>query len=72
MNILKTLEKSIRSLDIMPERFRRYKHCREDKADIRVMLVKNYLIFYTVDNINNRVEIIRVLYSKMDYQNLLE
>lgn len=55
----------------MPERFRRYKYEDLNNENIRICPVKNYLIFYQVNNEKKLVEIIRVLYSKRNYEDIL-
>ena len=40
-------------------------------AGYRILLVKSYIIFYIVDQNNKRVHIVRVLYNRRDWQNLL-
>lgn len=55
----------------MPERYRRYEDEELTKENIRICPVKNYLIFYKVNTKEKTVEIIRVLYSKRDYKELL-
>ena len=37
--------------------------------EIRKMPVKNYIIFYTVDNELKEVHVLRVIYSRSDWQN---
>ena len=41
------------------------------KNDIRKMVVKRYSVFYIVDESNNSVNIIRVLYNGMEIDNAL-
>lgn len=71
LRLIKKIEKAIRSLDQMPERFRRYKDEELNKENIRICPVKNYLIFYRVNNAKKLVEIIRVLYSKRNYEDIV-
>lgn len=53
----------------MPERFRKYDGIKE--KNIRICPVKKYLIFYEVDNIVKNINVIRVLYSSRNFNNLL-
>lgn len=64
-NISQTLLTNIGSLSYLPYRYMVYKN------DIRKMVVKRYSVFYTVDEPNNSVNIIRVLYNGMDIDNNL-
>lgn len=68
LRLIQKIEESIRNLILMPERFRRYKGQSLSSKNIRICPVKNYLIFYQVDNEKKLVEIIRVLYSKRNYE----
>lgn len=54
----------------MPERFRKYEEY-EDK-NIRICRVKKYLIFYDVNDDKDRVEVIRVLYSSRNYDEIFK
>ena len=53
----------IESLDNMPKRFPIYKN------SIRYMPVDNYLVFYSVDENQKTVSILRVMYGKRDVKN---
>ncbi|MDA3834456.1 MAG: type II toxin-antitoxin system RelE/ParE family toxin [Spirochaetales bacterium] len=41
------------------------------KHGIRYMLIKNYFIFYTIDEDSKTVSIIRIMYARRDWINLL-
>ena len=69
---LKYIEREIRMLEILPERFRRYQETNEMLKNTRMMPIKNYVVFYRVSNIDMRVDIIRVLFSKQNYTSLIE
>ncbi|MDO5028915.1 MAG: type II toxin-antitoxin system RelE/ParE family toxin [Bacillota bacterium] len=72
LKLLKEIEETIRSLDQMPERFRRYEDDQLSRENIRFCPVKNYLIFYRVNKEKKLVEIIRVLYSRRKYEDILK
>jgi len=38
----------------------------------RLVKVKNYAIFYIIDNDNNHIKVIRFLYNKRNWQNILK
>ena len=42
------------------------------KNEYRSYRVKNFLIFYTINDKENLITIVRVLYQKMDISNILE
>ena len=70
LNLIKLIERNIKNLDVMPERFRKYGEY-EDK-NIRICRVKKYLIFYDVNDDKDRVEVIRVLYSSRNYDEIFK
>jgi len=65
------LNKEMNSLDTMPKRFALVSDDRLAQMGIRSVPVKNYSIFYTVDEQENSVTIISVMYSKRNWANLL-
>ncbi len=71
INQLKRIEKSIKGLTEFPERFKRYENDRYFGINLRVMPVDKYLVFYTVDNDSQIVNIVRVLYGARDIDNFI-
>lgn len=63
---LDRLEKSIDSLDEMPERFRIYDKEPWRSRNLRIMPVDNYLVFYIPNHEENIVTVIRVMYGGRD------
>lgn len=63
---LNRLEKSIFSLDEMPERYRAYLKEPWRSRGLRVMPVDNYLVFYIPGKNTETVSIIRVMYGGRD------
>lgn len=55
------LEKSIMSLNQMPDRFRRYKNEPWHSLGLRVMPVDNYCVLYVPNNEDAVVTVIRVM-----------
>jgi plasmid stabilization system protein ParE len=49
-----------------------YKTFKKLKNEYRCIKIKNFLIFYTVNEDEKRITIVRVLYQKMDINNILE
>lgn len=64
--LLERLEKSIASLDQMPERYRVYDAQPWNSRNLRIMPVGNYLVFYISDHKTEIVTVIRVLYGRRD------
>ncbi len=63
---LDRLEKSIASLDQMPERFRMYEKEPWHSRNLRIMPVDNYVVFYIPDSETKLVTVIRVMYGGRD------
>lgn len=63
---LSRLEEAIASLDMMPERYRRYDSPKHQSRNIRIMPVDNYLVFYVPDKDEHKVTVLRVMYGGRD------
>lgn len=66
---MRLIEKNIKDLEVMPERFRKYEKYKE--KNIRICRVKKYLIFYNINDDENQVEVVRILYSARNYDAIL-
>ena len=62
----------IRSLESFPERNPLYKQEPWRSQGLRVLPVKNYLVFYTVKNETETISIARILYGGRDISRQLE
>lgn len=67
---LSRLQEKILKLDLMPESFRLYPKDPWKSKGLRFFPVDNYLIFYTTDNENHKVNVLRVIYGKMDLDSI--
>ena len=65
-NLLLLMEKAISSLEQMPSRNPLVKEERWSKQGIRRLVVRNFLIYYRVDEETMRVVIIAVVYGRRD------
>lgn len=68
---LERLQTGIRSLDSMPNRFRRYPKEPWHSRGLRMMPVDNYIIFYIPDTEHRRITVIRVMYCGRDIETQL-
>lgn len=68
---LARLEKSIYSLDEMPDRYRRYDKEPWYSRGLRMMPVDHYCVFYVTDHDHSVVNVIRVLYGGRDMETAL-
>lgn len=66
LDLLDALDKSISRLKDFPYSCRVYQSVKPLEQEYRIILVKNYAVFYTVDEQKNLVEITRVIYAKRD------
>lgn len=71
-NMSQQIMQSVRSLETMPERNPLYKEEPWHSQGVRFISVKNYLLFYTVNNETHTVSIARILYGEMDINRQLE
>ena len=60
------IQEEILKLDTMPNAFRLYQREPWHSQGLRYFPVDNYLVFYMVDDDNQIVNVLRVLYGKMD------
>lgn len=56
----------------LPHRFKVYTPIKPLKHEYRKLLVKNYIMFYRIDELQKTVTIARVIYSGRDYYKLLD
>ena len=71
-NTLAKLYKEIRSLDQMPKRIHLTPEPKWNEQGIRRMLVKNYYVYFWVDEGNARVQVTGIIYVKRDQARQLE
>ena len=65
------LEEQILSLDVMPERYRKYEKEPWKSRGLRVLPVDNYVVLYIPDSDKKVVTILRVMYAGRDIDNQL-
>lgn len=70
LDLLNALDDSISRLEQFPYSCRVYQPVKDLENEYRLLLVKNYLVFYVVNE--EVVEIYRVVYAKMDLTKLLK
>lgn len=69
LKLVSDIKEAILSLANAPMRFEVTRDERLAMLGIRKIIISNYLIFYTVSNAN--VSIIRILYCKRDWLNII-
>lgn len=65
------IQEAMATLEELPERHSLVKDKYLAAKGIRKLPIDNYLIFYTVNKSTNAVNIIRVLYSRRDWESIL-
>jgi len=73
-NMIDTFHESMSKLTLIPKRYPLVKDIFLASLGYRVMPVKNYLVFYSVNDSSEikEVNIERILYAMRDWQNILK
>ena len=71
-NLLDGIESAIYSLPVFPEKFPLVQDPVLASRGIRIMSVSNYLILYTIDKSAAVIHVVRFLYGKSNWQNILK
>ncbi|MDS1030958.1 type II toxin-antitoxin system RelE/ParE family toxin [Bacillota bacterium LX-D] len=72
MDLLDALEHSISLLRDFPYAHKIYRPIKPLVEDYRMLIVKNYAVFYVVREEEKIVEVHRVIYAKMDLTKLIK
>lgn len=70
-NIISEIDKTVLSLEIMPNRFEKVKNKYFSNRSVRKCFSNNYIILYSVNENKKTVTIIRVLYGKSNWVKLI-
>jgi plasmid stabilization system protein ParE len=71
LDLLDALEESLSRLEDFPYSCRVYQPVKRLEHEYRILTVKNYAVFYTVNEQEKLVEIYRVLHARRDFAKLL-
>jgi addiction module RelE/StbE family toxin len=71
IELLDTLDIGTKSLDTNPKRNAFVRDERLAAKGYRALFIKNYIVFYKVDEKAKNVDIIRILYGRRDWAELL-
>ena len=66
-----TIKNEIKKLEQLPERFAVIDIDSKECENIRKLVVKNYVIFYRISEVEKTVQILRILYGGSDWKNIL-
>jgi len=70
-NLMDEIQEQIDSLEHMPKKFAFVSDKQLAQMGVRSVPVKNYSIFYVVDDSATTVSVISVMYGKRDWANLI-
>ena len=70
-NYLKLLRQEIDKLETLPKRYEVIEKEKINQFNVRKLIVKNYIVFYIVDDEEKVVNIERILYGASDWKNKL-
>lgn len=71
LNMLETIEKALNSLETMPYAHPKVRDERLCSMGYRILIIKNYIAFFTVNEDKKVVDIERILYSRRDWKRVL-
>ena len=66
-----SIEEQVMSLEYMPARYSMVKDEPYVSLGVRLMPVENYNIFYVIDEFEQEVHVLRILYQRREWQNVL-
>ena len=69
--IFLSIEKSVMTLNSMPARHGIVRDEPYATLGVRMMPVENYIAFYIIDEVNLEVRVLRILYKRREWQDLL-
>lgn len=69
-NQLSRLQDEIQKLDFMPESFKLYEKEPWKSRGLRFFSVDNYIVFYVINNNAKEVNVLRVLYGRIDFSKI--
>jgi len=71
LKMMDIIEEAVNSLEDMPQRCPLVADERLAALGYRKLIVKNYFVFFTVDEQNKVVDIERILHARRDWQRIL-
>ena len=71
LRMMDLLEEAMASLAEMPQRFSLLSDERLSQMGYRKLVVKNYLVFFSIDEPNKVVDVERILYARRDWLRIL-
>lgn len=66
-NLMKNIEESIKKLEYFPEAYSVIEQYQGRDYEYRKLIIKNYLVVYRIDQTEEKVYVIRVVYGGRNY-----
>ena len=70
-NVINTLQKAMSELSVMPSRYHRFMEEPWFSEGVRYFTLRNFSVFYTVDENSRNVFVVHVIYNKRDFPQVL-
>lgn len=70
-NMMDAIEKAISGLECMPQKYPPVADERLASIGYRKLAVKNYIVFFTIDERSKIVDVERILYARRDWLRIL-
>lgn len=71
LKMMDTLQEVITGLKVIPQKFPPVADERLAMLGYRKLLVKNYIVFFTIDEKSKVVDVERILYARRDWHHIL-
>jgi plasmid stabilization system protein ParE len=71
LKMMDTIEEAIAGLSDIPKKYPLVSDDRLKAMDYRKLLVKNYIVFFSLDDKSNIVDVERILYARRDWLHIL-
>ena len=71
LKMIDTIEEAIAGLSDIPKKYPLVSDDRLKAMGYRKLLVKNYIVFFSVDDKSNIVDVERILYARRDWLHIL-
>ena len=71
INYLRLFKREIKKLEFLPKRYKQIEKGKINQIGVRKLVVKNYIVFYIVNDKENSVVIERILYGASNWINNL-
>jgi len=71
LKMIDIIEEAITGLAVMPQKCPSVTDERLAMMEYRKLLVKNYIVFFTIDEKSKTVDVERILYARRDWRHIL-